>query len=258
MGLLTPPEPSGGPPNPSQTYGWAFQSLPDLLLGHQTPAEPPGGPFNPSRKFKWVSQHLPDLRVGLPISVGPPGGPADPTWTFGLAFQTIPNVWQRLGGFPRGLGGLGGPPRGLGRVRRSTWGYGWSRGAHPEIWAATWRIRRCQETHTEVWETHWEVQEWLEEPPGHLKGVGRPTQRFERGRVHHPKTQTGLAPPRGPGGVGRPTQRCGRVWKAHEIEVRSSTQPNCLNYRVLARRRIIGSRIFHEFRVLKSKPNCLN
>ena len=44
----------------------------------------------------------------------------------------------------------------------------------------------------------------------------------------------------------------------HEIEVRSSTLPNCLNYRVMERTGIIGSRIFHEFRVLEPNPNCLN
>ena len=36
----------------------------------------------------------------------------------------------------------------------------------------------------------------------------------------------------------------------HEIEVRSSTLPNCLNYRVMERTGIIGSRLFHEFRAL--------
>ena len=61
VGLSTLPEPSGGSPNLSRTYGWASQPLPELWVG------------------------LPDVCLGLTTRSGPPGRPPNPYRTYGWA-----------------------------------------------------------------------------------------------------------------------------------------------------------------------------
>ena len=127
VGLLTPHEPSGLPPDPSWTSELAprplpdlWVSLPDLRVGHPIFTGPLGGLPNPSRTSEWttillgwppdpfrtfgwssrpletsawVFRPIPDLRVGLPTPPGPLGVTPEPARTSGWTSLPLPNLW---------------------------------------------------------------------------------------------------------------------------------------------------------------------
>ena len=111
-GLPTRPVPSGGPPDPSRTFGRATRPVHDIQKKLPTHPGPPGGSLDPSRtsvrKFiplvdlrvglppfqtsRRASRHLPNFREGLLTRPGPPGGPPDPYQTSVRASQPVSDL----------------------------------------------------------------------------------------------------------------------------------------------------------------------
>ena len=110
--LPTPLKSLGGPPDPSQTFGWASQPLQDhrvALLPHNRPS---GGSPDLSESFGWASQPLLNLQEDSPISTRPPGEPSE-LW---LRPPTLMDLGVGLPSHPEPVEGSPGLNRPSGRV----------------------------------------------------------------------------------------------------------------------------------------------